>query len=83
MWYCKMYTMTPPGSLIDRTVPQIHLITAYHIVDQVDILTNLSYPRGQYCRSSFKEITSLFIFWLLRLCKPKALEWFPGLQAGV
>ena len=40
------------------TVPQIPLMLAYHIADQVDhvfILVNLSYPSKKYFRSSFRK----------------------------
>ena len=62
----------PPGCGIAGTVLQISLMTEYHIVDQVDqvyLLNNFSFPRGQGCSTSFKEITSLLRFLLLRLSK--------------
>ena len=58
----------PPGCGIAGTVLQISLMTEYHIVDQVDqvyLLINLLYTRGQCCRYSFKEMSSLIRFLLL------------------
>ena len=68
-----MYTMIPPGCDIAGTFLEICLMMAYHIVDQnrkkldqVCLLINLSYPRGQCFRSSFKEMVSLNRVLLLR-----------------